>query len=73
MDMQGRTVTKRRQADGSQSQQQRLHNLPEAEANHFDEEWTYEAEKSLPMYMRGSTPALPQASRSNRPAVGYRS
>ncbi|KAL3141238.1 Myeloid leukemia factor 1 [Trebouxia sp. C0009 RCD-2024] len=69
----GRTVTKRRQADGSQSQQQRLHNLPEAEANHFDEEWTYEAEKSLPMYMRGSTPALPQASRSNRPAVGYRS
>ena len=72
-DLQGRTVTKRRQADGSQSQQQRLHNLPESEANHFDEEWTYEAEQSLPMYMRNNRPTLPQTSRNSRPAVGYRS
>ena len=70
--LQGRTVTKRRQADGQLSQQQRLHNLPEHEADHFDEEWTYEAEKSFPMYMRNNTAALPQTSRNSRPAVGYR-
>lgn len=73
MVLQGRTVTKRRQADGTQSEQQRLHNLPVDQADHFDEEWTYEAERSLPMYMRNNAAALPQASRSNRPAVGYRS
>ena len=71
--LQGRTVTRRRQADGTQSQQQQLHNLPEHEAEHFDEEWTYEAERSLPMYMRNNSAALPQSSRSGRPAVGYRS
>ena len=69
--LQARTVTKRCQADGTQSQQQHLRNLAEQEADHFDEEWTYEAERSLPMYMRNS--GLPQASRINmRPAVGYR-
>ena len=69
--LQARTVTKRCQADGTQSQQQHLRNLAEQEADHFDEEWTYEAERSLPMYMRNS--GLPQASRTNmRPAVGYR-
>ena len=71
--LQGRTVTKRCQADGQQSQQQCLHNLPEHEADDFDEEWTYEAERSLPMYMRNSTAALPQTSRNGRPALGYRS
>ena len=65
-------MTKRRQADGQQSQQQRLHNLPEHEADEFDEEWTYQAEKSLPMYMRNNAAALPQTSRNSRPAVGYR-
>jgi len=70
--LQGRTVTKQRQADGRQSQQQRLHNITEDDAGHFDEEWTYEAERSLPMYMRNNKAALPQASRTNRPpAVGW--
>ena len=70
--LQGRTVTKRRQADGQQSQQQRLHNLPEHEADVFDEEWTYEAERSLPMYRHKNAAALPQSSSNSRPAVGYR-
>ncbi len=70
--LQGRTVTKQQQADGRQSQQQRLHNITEADAGHFDVEWTYEAERSLPMYMRNNRAALPQASRTNRPpAVGW--
>lgn len=72
MDLQGRTVTKRQQADGSLSQQQTLHNLAETEADHFDEEWTYEAEKSLPMYMRNNTAALPQSAKNSTRAVGYR-
>ena len=70
--LQGRTVTKQQQADGRQSQQQRLHNITEDDAGHFDVEWTYEAERSLPMYMRNNRAALPQASRTNRPpAVGW--
>lgn len=72
VDVQGRTVTKRRQADGQQSQQQCLHNLPEHAADDFDEEWTYEAERSLPMYMRNAAAALPQTTSNSRPAVGYR-
>ncbi|KAL0039120.1 hypothetical protein WJX77_008326 [Trebouxia sp. C0004] len=68
----GRTVTELRQADGRQSQQQRLHNITEDDAGCFDEEWTYEAERSLPMYMRNNKAALPQASRTHRPpAVGW--
>ncbi|DBA69522.1 hypothetical protein WJX79_006914 [Trebouxia sp. C0005] len=65
----GRTVTKQRQADGRQSQQQHLHNITEDDADHFDEVWTYEAERTLPMYMRNNRAALPQASRTNRPPV----
>lgn len=67
--LQGRTVTKQRQADGRQSQQQHLHNITEDDADHFDEVWTYEAERTLPMYMRNNRAALPQASRTNRPPV----
>lgn len=73
IELQGQTVTSQRQADGKQSQQQRLHNMREGDAGQFDEEWTYEAERSLPMYMRQNTAALPQASRASRqPAVGFR-
>lgn len=70
----GRTVTKWRQADGTQSEQQSLHNITDNEASSFDQKWTNEAERSLPMYRQNRSAALPQASRSSRrPEIGYRS
>ena len=70
--MQGRTVTKRRHADGRQSQQQQLQNIADAGAESFDTEWNYEAQQSLPAYMRSHTTALPQASRGRTPsALGW--
>ena len=72
--LQGRTVTKWRQADGTQSEQQSLHNITDNEASNFDQKWTNEAERRLPMYRQNRSAALPQASRSSkRPEIGYRS
>lgn len=70
--LQGRTVTQRRHADGRQSQQQQLRNLADAEAETFDSEWKYEAQQSLPSYMRSHSVTLPQASRDRPPsALGW--